>query len=377
MGPFGRHAEEHLLAAAPGTQPLLDDVPLVQILLEQDAGRHEGRFVVILLDEGRHHLAVLLGADPFQHERLPADQLAAADEEDLHARLASARILGKGDDVLVFLLAAHHLLPLDELARGPDLVAQHRRALELQPLSRLLHARRHLSQRFFAVAFQEIGQPGDDLAIAVPVHRADARPGAALDVVIQAWLGVLTGDLARAVEIGEDAAQPVEGLAHGIGRGERAVVAPAVALHAPDDADLREILLPVELDVGIGFVVAQADVEAGPVALDQLVFEDQRLQLGVGDDPLQVGDLGHQAAGLGIAIGLEVRPDAILQHHRLADVNHLAVGRAVEVDPRPLRQGVELLGQIRRGVGVHRAILARMFGEVNDKIPVHGIHRQG
>ena len=118
-----------------------------------------------------------------------------------------------------------------------------------------------------------------------------------------------------------------------------------------------KVLLPVDLDVGIGLVVAQADVEARPVALDQLVFEDQRLQLGVGDDPLQVGDLGHQAPGAGFAIGLEVRPDAVAQHDRLADVDHLAVDGAVDVDAGPLRQGVELLRQLGRYLMIHDCLL--------------------
>jgi len=51
--------------------------------------------------------------------------------------------------------------------------------------------------------------------------------------------------------------------------------------------------LPVDLDVGIGLVVFSGHCN-GVMALDQLVLEDQRLQLGVGDDPLQIGDLADE-----------------------------------------------------------------------------------
>ena len=255
-------------------------------------------------------------------------------------------ILGEGDDVLVLLRAADHFLPLDDLSRGSDLIAEQRGALELEVLGRSLHPSGQLRQHELAVPLQEGAQPGDDLPVAFSVHRADARAGAALDVIVEARLGVVAGDLAGAVQVREHAAQNIQRLAHGVGGGKWAIVAAAVPLHAPNDADLGEILVPVQLDVGVGFVVLEPHVEPRPVALDQLIFQDQRFQLGVGDDPFQVGDLAHQPPRLGIPVGLEVRADAVAQHHRLADVDHLPVGRMVEVDPRPLGQGVEFLGKV-------------------------------
>ena len=53
-----------------------------------------------------------------------------------------------------------------------------------------------------------------------------------------------------------------------------------------------------QLDVRIGLVVAQQDVEARLALLDQVVFKRQRLVL-VGDrDVLDVDRLAHQRAGL-------------------------------------------------------------------------------
>ena len=103
LRPLGGNGQHHLFAAAAAAQPLLDDRPLVQVLLQQDAGRHERGLVVELLDERGQQLAVGVRLHAFQYEVFTADQLAAADEEDLHARFAGARILGEGDDVLVLL----------------------------------------------------------------------------------------------------------------------------------------------------------------------------------------------------------------------------------------------------------------------------------
>ena len=105
------------------------------------------------------------------------------------------------------------------------------------------------------------------------------------------------------------------------------------------------------------------------MALDQLVFQDQRFQLGVGDDPFQVSDLAHEAPRLGVAIGLEIRPNAVAQHHRLADVDHGAVGRTVNVDPRPLGQGIQFLGELGGEVSVHSTNYSRT-GRVEQVFPL-------
>ena len=107
------HIQDNLLAPL-AAQPLLDDLALVDFLGQQDVGRHISSFIVELLDEGRNQLPVLLADHSFQHEVLAADQFAAPDEEHLHASFARSFVLGKGDDVLVFLLAADDLLSLHD-----------------------------------------------------------------------------------------------------------------------------------------------------------------------------------------------------------------------------------------------------------------------
>ncbi len=88
-----------------------------------------------------------------------------------------------------------------------------------------------------------------------------------------------------------------------------------------------------ELDVGVGLVVAQQDVEAGLALLDEVVFEGEGFAL-VGDgDVFEVDGLAHERAGLGVGLvgGEEVGADAGAQVLGLADVDDLALGVLVEV----------------------------------------------
>jgi len=74
----------------------------------------------------------------------------------------------------------------------------------------------------------------------------------------------------------------------------------------------RILVLDRHRDVREGLVVSQADVERRPVPLHEVLLEVQRLDLGPGDDHLDVGDALRQLADLRAAVTspLEVRPDA-------------------------------------------------------------------
>jgi hypothetical protein len=96
-------------------------------------------------------------------------------------------------------------------------------------------------------------------------------------------------------------------------------------------------------------VVAQHDVEARLVLLDELVLEEQRLLLGVRQQHLEVAedvveDL-HESARVGLR---EVRPHTGPEVHRLADVDDLAGLVPHEVAAGRRRQLGDLL--LERGV---------------------------
>ena len=71
------------------------------------------------------------------------------------------------------------------------------------------------------------------------------------------------------------------------------------------EVDPREVLVERDRDVRIGLVVAQADVEARLVLLDEVLLGQQRLGLGVDDERLDVVDHRPADRGPPRVLGLE------------------------------------------------------------------------
>jgi hypothetical protein len=88
-----------------------------------------------------------------------------------------------------------------------------------------------------------------------------------------------------------------------------------------------------QLYEGVRFVVLQADVVAGLVALDQVRLQQQRLSLRVRDRGVDSGgSLDHPADPLTARV--RVRGNAVAQVHRLPDVEDGPVGVLELVDAR-------------------------------------------
>ena len=105
-----------------------------------------------------------------------------------------------------------------------------------------------------------------------------------------------------------------------------------------------EVLVERDRDERVGLVVAQADVEARPVLLDEALLGQQRLGLAGDDDAFDVlhrrDHLGVARAARHLRLG-EVRRDALAHRLGLADVDHAPLAVAEQVHAR-------LVGQLRR-----------------------------
>src|SRR6202012_4786953 len=126
-------------------------------------------------------------------------------------------------------------------------------------------------------------------------HVPDAGRPAALDV------GVEAGAAGAAARLGavagaelEQFAEQVEGLAQALGAGERAEVGAVRAVFLAGEVDPGVVLVEADRDVGVGLVVAQADVEARAVALDEALLGEQRLGLAGGDQRVDPFDPAGQ-----------------------------------------------------------------------------------
>ncbi len=95
-----------------------------------------------------------------------------------------------------------------------------------------------------------------------------------------------------------------------------------------------------EHDPGVGFIVAQDDVEARLEFFDQIGFEQQGFGFGVGGDDFEAaGFADHAAQALGQAGDLRVGGDAFFQAAGFADIEGVAFGIEHPVDAGVVGQG--------------------------------------
>jgi hypothetical protein len=154
----------------------------------------------------------------------------------------------------------------------------------------------------------------------------------------------------------EDAVEHVEGLADLLRVRVRPEVEDAAPVPLAREHDARVLVLDRDGDVRERLVVAQPDVERRPVALDEVLLEVERLDLGARHDHLQVGDPADEVRDRGPRVAasrLEVGADTRPQRLRLAHVEDVCLLVAKEVDARLGRQALQLGFDLR-----HSATLA-------------------
>ena len=102
-----------------------------------------------------------------QHEAIAPDDASVPHHEDLHGGVAGARILGHGDVVEILQRRQDDLLLLGDALRRLEPVAVKRSQLELQVFGGAAHLLLELAQHLVAVAFEELHQLLDGLAVFV------------------------------------------------------------------------------------------------------------------------------------------------------------------------------------------------------------------
>ncbi len=337
----------------------------------QDGARDGVGAGVVLRQERAEDLRIGDFARALDDEVLAADELAVADLHDLDAGFVL--LAGEADDVVLGPAERRHLLlfhgPLDGAklvpADGCLLVAQRGRVGG--------HLALQVGRDRLLPAVQEVHDLADRLAVLGLRDGLDARPLAAVDVVEQA--GPLEDPLPlRDVEVAgaerEDLAQQLQRLVHAGCRCVRAEVATPVALEGARAHDAGEVLAQRDLHERIALVVPQPDVEARSVLLDEVRLEQVRLRHRVGDDVLDVGDLGHHPAYPSIlrSARTEVRTHPAAEHIGLADVQHAPVGVLHEVDTRTCREAAQDRAQRvgKRTLRAHASILGPRQAKVRD-----------
>ncbi len=315
----------------PALEPeeLLVEVGVVGRVGHEDLARDVGALEVAveLFEQSTDELGTTDVLHLVDHQTLAAHDPPLPDHEDLHRRLE--RVLDHADGVVVLLLGVHHLLPLDRLAHGDDLVAEAGRPLELQLVAGLVHLLVETVEDGRRLAVEEVDELGDERHVLVGGDRAHAGCHALLDVRVQARTpepGVAVELVLGARADREGAQEEVEGLPDRVGVGVRAEVADTLALRPPHHHRPGPLLVEGDGEVGVGLVVLQPDVEARAVLLDQVEFEEEGLDLVADGDPLhRVGGAHHLHRSLRQA-AREVRHHPAAQALRLPHVDDAAGG---------------------------------------------------
>ena len=223
--------------------------------------------------------------------------------------------------------ACDHLLAVAQHLNGGNGIPQNGTALKVQqlclPLHLLLKGLRHLSE----LAFQQQHRLLHAAAVFLPRHTGATETVAASHVVVET--GALFADIAGELLA---AGRELQRLRHRIQRRigivpptEGAEIAGAVIA---DLIDKRKawIFPAAEPHKGIALVILQQDIIAGLMALDEGVFQHQRLKLTGDHDGVKLAHLLHHEAGLeGVgSILAEILTHTILQFFRLAHIDHRA-----------------------------------------------------
>ena len=96
-----------------------------------------------------------------------------------------------------------------------------------------------------------------------------------------------------------------------------------------------------QFQIGIAFIVPQNHVVAGPVAFDEVAFQEKRLVPILREDKLHGSGLPDQGTNLGIllALSVEIRSDSLFKRDGLTHIEDRSLGALEEVDPGRIRKG--------------------------------------
>ncbi len=200
-------------------------------------------------------------------------------------------------------------------------------------------------------AFQEQAHIAHGAGVSVVGGEAfHAGTQAAVDVVLQAGLGMVAGEVHLAGRHQKVPVDEVHQAVRQVARKVRPVVSGAVLAQAARDIHAR-ILFSGQFDIRIGLVVAQQYVEARLPLFDQIIFERQRFLFVVDQDVIDIGGFGDERAGFGVcqAVVVEVAAHPQAQTLGLADVDYPSAGILVEIHAGRERQLGRFVTQIHRG----------------------------
>src|SRR6266849_2639553 len=348
-----RHAQSDFASARLG-EPLAEELRLFHFEGQQNLGWNEEIVLVVTLHHFAEEVAGLVVADFFPEQLATIDNIAVADDEELHRNVAALFVQAPHVDVLFF-RRRHLLLRLDALD-GPDQVAVVTRDFVILRFRGVIHALGEPPLQLLRLAAEKEHDVIHHLAVRVARGEADnTRTETLVHVVVK----TRTRQRAPAVDDLEIATAQLELIGNQLeqtprGSGEKRSIEKValLAIDTPRENDARKIFGHRDLEVRVGLVVAKEDVVARLMRFDQIVLEHDRLELVVGRDEIDSVDLLHQRGSERIAIALahHVRAGTVAQIPRLPDVDHLSLGVLVQIDAGTIGKLLDSRFQAREAI---------------------------
>jgi hypothetical protein len=231
-------------------------------------------------------------------------------------------------------LCRRDALLLLELMHGRELVPQARGGFELLSFGSGHHARSQRALQLRVAAFKKQLCIADGVLVGLGRGEAfNARAEAAVNIVLQAGARMVAREIDLATGQKKTAVNELDYAISQIAGEVRPIISRAVFAQAARHENLGEAVGQGELDVGVGLVVAQQNVEARLALLDEIVFERECFVLVGDEDGLNIDGLAHQRAGF--CVGLrgfqQIGAHARAQVVGLAHIDDLALGVLVEI----------------------------------------------
>ena len=309
-------------------------------MLQHQLLRDKRRARIELLDEVQQNLRLCAVLGPGHDEMLPPDQLAATYKKDLHHRVVF--IPRQSDDVLILPVAVRNLLLLGHLLHAVVQIPVTDRILKFQIFRRLLHLLLQAVQDRGKISIQEIQRLLHLCTVFFLRNITLAGRHALANMIIQT--GPLQPDVPRQNPVtGSQLIQLIDqlnGILHRKRGGKRPEIPGFILFHLPGKKHPGKILPHGYLNIRIGFVILQHGVVLRIMLLDQVVFQHQRLQLRVGHNILEAGDLCHHFFDFRAFVRAfpEIGTHPVSQTDRLAYINNGVVLIMHDVNSRLCRK---------------------------------------
>ena len=196
----------------------------------------------------------------------------------------------KAEDVLILEIRRHHPLLFHRRLNGGDLVAEPRGLLVLEVRRCLDHSLSQQIEQLRLAALQEESCVVDEFPVFLPPDEIDAGTDAVADFVLDAGAPPRLELPVLASPKREELVEILQRLLGGKPRRVGSEVPGPVFFYLPHQLKGGKVLTGVEPQAGVGLVIPEDDVVAGPVLLDEGVLKKEGLFLRVGDDKIQVAD---------------------------------------------------------------------------------------